>query len=406
MDVLFQYFRLKIRHMKKITLLPLQHKGEWQISVSFPFDREIKEHIMKLGGIKWSRTHRCFYVAFSAENKKKLFKHLNSRGWFIDYSGLENPSAEKTVTPVEKPVYSREQKKMLHEYVNYLRGRRLSESSIRTYYQFILKFVEFLNEKPLTEVTTRDIELFVEQKIAAADYSLSSHRQCISAVKHFLELYRETEVDTTHLHRPKKSRYLPTVLSKEETIGLLRATRNLKHRAILGMIYSSGLRVGELLNLRLREIDLQRRQVFIRCSKGRKDRVVILAESMVPLLGNYLGTYSPKEYFAEGEYGGPYSAQSIRAFLKISCKRAGITKRVTPHTLRHSFATHMLENGIDLRYIQTLLGHSKPETTMIYTHVSRKDLLKIESPLDATIKELMENGKNTDHLLLSGKIKG
>ncbi|MEG9329156.1 site-specific tyrosine recombinase/integron integrase [Salinimicrobium catena] len=389
--------------MKKITLLPIMYRGDWQISITFRYDPEMKEHVKKFNGVRWSRSHRCFYVGFTAENKKKLFQHFNSKGWFIDYSKLGSPPAEHGITRTERPVYSNNQKKMLHEYVSYLRGRRLSESSVRTYYQFILKFVEFLGEKPLEEVSQREIQLFVEQKIAAYEYSLSSHRQCISAVKHFLELYQQTAVDLTELHRPKKSRYLPIVLSKEEAVRLLQATRNLKHRAILAMIYSSGLRIGELLNLRLHEIDIQRRQLFINDSKGRKDRVVILAESMLPLLNNYLSTYRPKEYFAEGEYGGPYSAQSIRAFLKLSCKRAGITKRVTPHTLRHSFATHMLENGIDLRYIQTLLGHSKPETTMIYTHVSRKDLLKIESPLDTLVKELIENNKNTDHLLLSGK---
>ncbi|SDL26522.1 Site-specific recombinase XerD [Salinimicrobium catena] len=389
--------------MKKITLLPIMHRGDWQISITFRYDPEMKEHVKKFNGVRWSRSHRCFYVGFTAENKKRLFQHFNSKGWFIDYSKLGSPPAEHGITRTERPVYSNNQKKMLHEYVSYLRGRRLSESSVRTYYQFILKFVEFLGEKPLEEVSQREIQLFVEQKIAAYEYSLSSHRQCISAVKHFLELYQQTAVDLTELHRPKKSRYLPIVLSKEEAVRLLQATRNLKHRAILAMIYSSGLRIGELLNLRLHEIDIQRRQLFINDSKGRKDRVVILAESMLPLLNNYLSTYRPKEYFAEGEYGGPYSAQSIRAFLKLSCKRAGITKRVTPHTLRHSFATHMLENGIDLRYIQTLLGHSKPETTMIYTHVSRKDLLKIESPLDTLVKELIENNKNTDHLLLSGK---
>ncbi len=389
--------------MKKITLLPIIHRGDWQISITFPYDPEMKEHVKKFNGVNWSRSQRCFYVNFTAENKKKLFQHLNSKGWFIDYSNLGSPPAENVDPKTERPVYSHSQKKMLHEYVSYLRGRRLSESSVRTYYQFILKFVEFLQEKPLEELTYRDIQLFVEQKIAAYEYSLSTHRQCISAIKHFLELYQQTAVDLTELHRPKKSRYLPVVLSKEEAVRLLQATRNLKHRAILAMIYSSGLRIGELLNLRLHEIDIQRRQLFINDSKGRKDRVVILAESMLPLLNNYLSTYRPKEYFAEGEYGGAYSAQSIRAFLKLSCKRAGITKRVTPHTLRHSFATHMLENGIDLRYIQTLLGHSKPETTMIYTHVSRKDLLKIESPLDTLVKELIENNKNTDHLLLSGK---
>ena len=134
--------------------------------------------------------------------------------------------------------------------------------------------------------------------------------------------------------------------------------------------------------------------------------MVVLAESMLPLLHNYLTTYQPKIFFAEGQDGGPYSAVSIRAFLQEACRRAGIFKKVTPHTLRHSYATHMLENGIDLRYIQELLGHSKPETTMIYTHVSRKDILKIESPLDLAVKQLWDSDKKEENLLLSRKPKG
>jgi site-specific recombinase XerD len=129
--------------------------------------------------------------------------------------------------------------------------------------------------------------------------------------------------------------------------------------------------------------------------------MVVLAESILPLLRNYLATYVPKEFFAEGLYGGQYSPQSIRTFLADSCRRAGIKKKVTPHTLRHSYATHMLENGIDLRYIQELLGHSKPETTMIYTNVSRKDILKIESPLDVMVKEIYKTDKREENLLLS-----
>lgn len=318
--------------------------------------------------------------------------HLQSIKCFIDYREMQRIRNKKPPKQGKNLDFSRDQKKMLHEYVAYLRGKRFSESSVRTYYNFILKFVHFIGHMPLPELTNRNVELFIEQKIAACHYSLSSHRQCISAIMQFLELYPQTQIHTPEIYRPKKSLYLPTVLSKEEVVSLLKCTRNLKHRAILALIYSSGLRIGELLSLHLRDIDVDRRQVFIRNSKGGKDRVVVLAHSILPLLHNYLTTYVPNFLFAEGINGNAYSAQSVRAFLKISCRRAHITKKVTPHTLRHSFATHMLENGIDLRYIQLLLGHSKPETTMIYTHVTRKDLLRIESPLDTLVKDLKGKG--------------
>jgi len=137
--------------------------------------------------------------------------------------------------------------------------------------------------------------------------------------------------------------------------------------------------------------------------KGRKDRYIVLAESYLPLLKNYLATYTPQTYFCEGALGTPYSAASVRKFLSRSCKKAGIRKHVTPHTLRHSYATHLLENGIDLRYIQELLGHSKPETTMIYTHVAKKDLLDIKSPLDIAISRIIDSGYNPKKVIISGK---
>ncbi|HET8802940.1 MAG TPA: tyrosine-type recombinase/integrase [Aequorivita sp.] len=379
--------------MKKVILAPLQLDNSPVISINFPYDQEIKLRLRTLKGLQWSQTHRCYYLPFSRENKRLLYDTLRTGDTFIDYSALQDFVPPKKQDCGPDPKFSRSQKKVLHEYVAYLRGQRLSESSVRTYYNFIMKLVDFIAEKPIADLQPRDIEMFVEQRIAAENYALSTHRQCISAVKHFLQLYACQKIDVSNIKRPKKSRYLPMVLSKEEIISLLRATRNLKHRAILAMIYSGGLRISELLELKWQHIDIMRRQIFIKNSKGRKDRVVVLAESMLPLLNNYLFTYKPKEYFCEGQYGGKYSAQSIRAFLNISCRLAGIKKKVTPHTLRHSYATHMLENGIDLRYIQELLGHSKPETTMIYTHVSRKDILRIESPLDVTVKEVLQNEK-------------
>ena len=373
--------------MKTITLVPYRHRNELMILIKFAYDPEIKERVKQFEQVKWSSTHGCYYVLFTAEIKKKLFLHLSSRGWFIDYSQLSRISAPEEKV-AEKVVFNRDQKRLLHKYVAYLRGQRLSESSVRTYYTFVYKLVDFIGEKPLSNLIKRDVELFVEQRIAAKNYAISTHRQCMSAIKHFLDLHPEIQIESPNLKRPPKSRYLPTVLSKEEVLRILTATRNLKHRAILAMIYSSGLRIGELLNLKLKDLDVERRQVFIRNSKGRKDRVVVMAESILPLLHNYISTYTPKEFFAEGRDGEKYHAESVRAFLKESCRRAGIRKRVTPHCLRHSYATHMLENGIDIRYIQELLGHSKPETTMIYTHVSRKDILQISSPLDVTVREL------------------
>ena len=205
------------------------------------------------------------------------------------------------------------------------------------------------------------------------------------------------------LFYPRKSSYLPSVLSKEEVVNLLRCTRNLKHRAILALLYSSGLRIGELINLELRDIDMFRLQILIKNGKGRKDRYVMLAKSFLPLLKNYLTTYKPAIYFIESlTFGEKYSAGSVRSFLKKSCLAAGIKKRVTPHTLRHSYATHLLENGVDIRYIQELLGHSRPETTMIYTHVATKDLLRIESPLDKIVSELVKTDKGDEKLTLSG----
>lgn len=390
--------------MRNIYLRPLQHRDELQIGVFFQYSEEVKEHLRKLKDVKWSSTHQCFYLPFSLENKGRLFVHFREKGWFVDYSALpveekrKQEQDEKTVVAIENAQAG----KLMTAYVNYLSGKRYSQSTIDTYSNFVRQFIEFQQKAP-EELSLRDVELFVEKNIAGKSYSISSHRQCISALVHFFRLFRSEEIDPDKLERPEKSKYLPTVLSKEEVIDLLRVTRNLKHRAILALIYSSGLRIGELLKLQLKDIDIDRRQIKVEMAKGRKDRYVVMAESFIPLLLNYVSTYRPERFFVEGLKGGTYTASAVRSFLKDSCARAGITKRVTPHCLRHSYATHMLENGIDIRYIQALLGHSRPETTMIYTHVAQKDLSKIKSPLDIAVKELKEQGKEDPSLRLSRK---
>ena len=389
----------------KVIFVPLQHKGKSCIGIRFAFHAKIKEKLKSIPGVHWSATHKMFYAVASVISWQALRKELNSFGILVDFSQF---NTEVTTGAVQKMrrnrVLSEAQKKLLSNYVSYLRGLRLSENTVLIYFHFTADFIAFMRTKPLESLDNKDVRLFIENQVTYRRYSISTHRQMVSALKHFGLFYPTCEIITAEIPRPSKSKKLPVVLSKEEIIDLLRVTKNLKHRAVLALLYSAGLRIGEVIDLELRSFDLDRRKLFIRNAKGRKDRYVVLAESFLPLFNNYYLSYGPKQYFVENPNGGKYSATSIRKFLKRSCKLANISKRVTPHTLRHSYATHLLENGTDLRYIQVLLGHSKPETTMIYTHVAQRDLQAIQSPLDTALLSLAKRDKEEQKVLLSGNI--
>src|SRR5690554_2756926 len=190
-------------------------------------------------------------------------------------------------------------------------------------------------------------------------------------------------MDIDEIHRPRREQKLPHVISKEEVKAILEAPGNLKHRAMLSLIYACGLRRSELLNLKLCHVDSKRKLLIIRQSKGRKDRVAPISEKIIELLREYYKAYRPKEWLFEGQkVGFKYSETSLEKVLKQSLQKAKIDKPVTLHWLRHSFATHLLESGTDLRYIQEILGHKSSRTTEIYTHVSTKSLQNIKSPFD------------------------
>ena len=377
--------------MKDIRIEKLEHGNHVFACIYFTYDEAMVEKMKRVRGARWSKKKKCWWMPYEASAVREMIRMLSTVARITLPDG--SIYVPGTIQPQRRRDPTTYNPAAVTAFIRYLEGRRLSKSTVGTYSGLIGDFFHYLNYKPVGELTNRDVEKFCEDILAQYNYSITTQRQFISAVKHLKGLHPECKIDELHLERPRKSRHIPNILSKEEVIGLLRCTRNLKHRAALGMIYSAGLRISELINLKLADIDFHRRQVFIRQGKGRKDRVVILAESMLPLLENYLGSYRPLEYFIEGGEGIQYSASSVRAFLKRACNNAGITKRVTPHTLRHSYATHLLESGIDIRYIQELLGHSRPETTMIYTHVVRKDLMQITSPLDNAVAELMEAKK-------------
>ena len=279
-----------------------------------------------------------------------------------------------------------QQKTLLNNFYKYLRGKRYSSSTVKNYTFQIADFINYHHSKPIAELNNRDIELFIEDVFIKRKLSISVQRQFISALKLFIVFETSTQIEDIQLTRPKRSKKLPTVLSQNEIIDLISKTKNLKHRTIIALLYSAGMRIGELLNLKTDDINVNRKQIFIKNGKGRKDRYAPLAEHLLPLLRNYMITYEPKTYLIEGKNGLQYSSSSVRKFLHKSALQCQIKVLVTPHILRHSYATHLLENGVGIRHIQELLGHSKPETTMIYTHVARKDLLEIRSPLDIAIE--------------------
>ncbi len=388
--------------LPEIKLSKIRHRKQTCIALQFKYNEKLLSHIRTIEGSKWSKTKRLWYVPYSAEKLAEIRKTLNRHVRFTIASDLLQESTELHRKLGEKRTLTLAQRDILNAFYRYLKGKRYSQSTVETYSMLVADFIAFHTKKEVSSLTNRDVELFIERVYLARKYSISTQRQFISALKLFTVYYPETAIDNVQLERPKKDNYLPTVLSKNEVLRLIRHTKNLKHRAIIALIYSCGLRISELINLRIRDIDINRKQVLVKNAKGRKDRNVILAQSFLPLLQNYITTYAPEVFFAENSPGVTYSAGSVRKFIKRSAKAAGILKNVTPHTLRHSYATHLLENGIDLRYIQSLLGHAKPETTMIYTHVSKKDLLQIESPLDTMVKEYQLSGQGSQKVTISG----
>ncbi len=373
--------------MPVITLKKLHHRGKDCIGLYFEYDKTLIAHTKKLENARWSATNKCWYVDDTNQDLDILPDHFKNVATLKNETGYEFG---------RKGFEARQLKYRLDEQVRlfkkYLVGRRYSKSTIDTYTSFVASFLHF-SQKDIDKLETIDVERYFEEVLAKNDRAISTHRQFIGALKQFKEMYPDLRFEVSESMRPKPSRLLPVVLSKQEVVEILRATKNLKHRATLAMIYACGMRISEVINLKLSDIDFDRMQVRISQAKGRKDRYTVLARSLLPLLENYFATYRPKHYFIEGQQGSKYSPESIRSFLHRSCKAAGIKKRVTPHTLRHSYATHLLEGGTDIRYIQELLGHNDPKTTMIYTHISRKDINQIQSPLDLALKEITENKK-------------
>lgn len=264
-----------------------------------------------------------------------------------------------------------------------MRLRNYSPKTIKSYLSCLRSFVAYMKPKHPRVVTEAEIKTYLLHLIETKHFAASSVNQVFNALRFlYVDLY-DMPFRIGNVPRPRKERKLPDVFTQEELRRLFRVVLNPKHRMVLMITYSAGLRIGEVTRLRPEDIDCERRMIHIRGGKGRKDRYTMLSEKAMNELSNYLSLYRPVKYLFEGDRDGkPYSQSSIQHVFRNAVKNAGIKKPVTVHTLRHSFATHLLEQGVDLRYIQELLGHSSSKTTEIYTHVSTKNIAAIRSPLD------------------------
>ena len=270
----------------------------------------------------------------------------------------------------------------LQAYVELMRLKNYSYHTIKTYRHFFLVFMSYFPDRKPSTITKNEILDFLVAFRNSKKWSYTSQNQLINAIKFFYEKLLNRPQEMYELPRAAKPYNLPAVFAETEVLAIIKACENLKHKTILCLAYAGGLRVSEIINLKIRDIDSKRMVIVLRQAKGKKDRIVMLSEKLLIMMRAYFKEYKPKMWLFEGLHGEQYSTRSAQQVLTNAKEKAGITKKGSIHSLRHSFATHLLEGGTDLISIKQLLGHNSLRTTMTYTHVSKKHISKIQSPLD------------------------
>jgi len=270
----------------------------------------------------------------------------------------------------------------LDDFKKLLTIKRYSYRTIKSYSNALKTFFLYFEHKNPENINPSEIEQFINKMVLTDNISQSYQKVLVGSIKLFYNELLRKKYKLNYLYPDRPEKKLPVVLDKSEIQLLLNSIQNLKHRAILSMIYSAGLRLSEVIEMKLNDIDSKRMLIKIVQGKGKKDRYVMLSEKLLIILREYYKEYKPKEYLFEGQKGGKYSARSVQAIFKEALRNSKIKKEASVHTLRHSFATHLLESGTDIRIIQQLLGHSSLKTTQIYTQVSSSKISEIKSPLD------------------------
>jgi len=368
-----------------ITLSPGMHRQKAVILIQFDYSQEFISRVKAFPEAQWSQTRKSWYIPMENFDLHKFFESFKGMA-YIDYSAVTK--RKKTRRAKSEHHNKKEDTKNIvlpAGYLEKLKQKRYSENTIKTYCHYFKDFQKAFKDKKIENIGINDINRYIHDLVKVKNISLSQQNQRINAIKFYYEKVLGKEKVYYNIDRPRMEKKLPDVLSKEEVGAMLKATNNSKHQSIIALIYSCGLRRSELINLRLEDVDSKRMLIKIRGAKGKKDRYVQLANSTLHLLRAYYQKEKPGKWLFEGYDGKQYSATSIFNVVKNTAKKAGIKKRVYPHILRHSFATHHLEQGTDLRYIQDWLGHASSKTTEVYTHVSKTDFSRFKNPLDDII---------------------
>lgn len=353
---------------KDIHIIPA---AEDTLAVKIQYDPELLPVIKAIPGRRWSMDEKTWYIP----DRKEYFDSIISASAVMNYDIFVGGDE----------VYSFREEILLYESLTDLKNelviRKYSRSTMESYIRYNFNLLKHARLKP-DEITQHDITLFLSDTIIRSNANASTVQLIINALRFYYgEVLKKNFI--YEFTPPRKDKKLPVVLSRKEVFAIIGSVTNLKHKTLLMLIYSAGLRLNEAITIKVSDIDTDRGMIVIRKGKGRKDRTTLLSEKFLVILKEYLEEYRPDDWLFEGQVRREHlSARSVQHLFTHAAEKAGIKKKASVHTLRHSFATHLLEQGIDIRYIQELLGHSSPNTTMIYTHVSTGKLKDIKSPLD------------------------
>lgn len=369
-----------------ISCEPVIHKDQPRLKLQFEYDSELNNQVRAIHGCLWSKTLRCWHIPDTPENREKFGagttcqENTFAAQTFKDAKKITTPSPSASTHGI-----SRENRIALEQFVQRLGLKAYSPSTIKTYRNEFSIFLTALGKTPAESLPVARLKDYLHYCSKTLGLSENTIHSRMNALKFYYEQVLKREKFFYDIPRPKKPMQLPRLLNETELRKLFNALDNRKHKAMLFTAYSAGLRVSEIVNLKLSDIDSNRMQILVQRAKGKKDRYVNLSPLLLDILRQYLKVYlpRPKVYLFESEQTLlPYPARTVQQIFMNAKRKAGITKDVGIHSLRHSFATHLLDKGTDIRYIKELLGHFNIKTTERYLHVSKQQLVNIVSPLD------------------------
>ena len=370
---------------QSITLKHLLIDNHKCIGLQYNTNKVLQALVDSFPNVSWSKLYGMYYIPNTKTNLELVFKTFRGVAWVNGNYFFAERTINKENTDVNFDQYrNRLPKEGLkycpEEYLLKLELKRYAGNTVRNYVSSFEAFINHYYKTDPIDLNEIDVRNYL-QKLIQEGKSNSYVNLAVNSIKFFYEVVHGMPNRFYSIERPRKQKQLPSVLSKEEIIMLMEHTNNIKHKCIVGLLYSSGLRRGELLNLLVTDIDSKRMMVHIKNAKGNKDRYSILSPSILADLKVYYKEHRPKKYLFESPKGDKYSGTSVLNIVETAAKKAGIARKVTPHMLRHSFATHLLESGTDIRHIQLLLGHSSTKTTEIYTHVANSSFMDIKDLL-------------------------